>query len=130
MLGLYQSTVDGIFGEETLSAFKKWIESKEYEDIYKEEYLEEITKDAEQSEIAIKKQEEEERNRKLIEENNRNDLLNEIDQLNQSIQELKNKILSINPYYQIYYNNKVSSNNWKKKLYLKMQIINLLIKKN
>lgn len=117
LLGLYQSTVDGIFGEETLSAFKKWIESKEYEDIYKEEYLEEITKDAEQSEIAIKKQEEEERNRKLIEENNRNDLLNEIDQLNQSIQELKNKILSINPYYSdLISNNKVSSNNLEEKV--------------
>ena len=116
LLEFYQGSIDGIFGQNTLNALKKWIKSKEYADIYKKEYLKEIAKEAEQSEIAIKKREEEERNRKLLEENNRNDLLNEIDQLNQSIQELKNKILSINPYSDLLSNNKVSSNNLEEKV--------------
>ena len=46
LLEFYQGSIDGIFGQNTLNALKKWIKSKEYEEIFKEKYLEDISREA------------------------------------------------------------------------------------
>ena len=46
LLEFYQGSIDGIFGQNTLNALKKWIKSKEYEEIFKEKYVEDISREA------------------------------------------------------------------------------------